>query len=437
MNTSNLTETRSEVSTKTLSNSTSPGPIMDIPSVQLNVYIVSLVVLSVCIITGNSLVIGAYRSNCRLQSGTFKFLVSLAVSDLLVGSIALPLWIYHCLSRWQVGIEGFYIIFVTLDVFSALASIYHLAVISVERYISIARPVAHRKLTRKFYNRSITSLWIIAATFALVYPFLVHFGSREAEKLYSLIVFIVGFVLPLTLISVMYGLIFRAVKILGVQHRERSSVRWLELHGKSKKKSNEGENRDSMALVRVEGENGILDEEKNTSSCQTRTDKSKRISVTTFPSAENGDPTEDNSAFQKKCHIAPRPGIAKTVETRTLMEHKNLSFNKERKTAITVGLITGIFFICWLPFFVVSVISFYCSYCLSLHINVAQLAMLVKWMHYGNSSVNPVVYSFRNPEIRKTFCKMMRFTFRRRKKPVSNHSLPYSRASFSQRSESR
>lgn len=409
----NSTGIRSEI-LKLMSTREPPqGPMLAIPASELSTYIASLVVLCVFTVTGNSLVIRAYRTNYRLQTETFKFLVSLAVSDLLVGSVALPLWIYNCVSRWQVAVTGFYVVFVTLDVFSALASIYHLTMISIERYISITRPISHRRLTRKFYNRTIIALWIAAAVFALAYPFLVYFGTKEDEKRYSLIVFTSGFVLPLTLIMVMYGLIFRAVRTLGAQHTHRNAIRRKK---SSKNRLMEQEHKESVSLVPLKENMREQDSVSRTHKTNSQSSQTNSSTDPYFASA-NLDVnasicTEFCSGFQD----------AKTMEPKRLIsaDREKRCFRREYKTAITLGLITGLFFVCWLPFFVVSMISFYCSNCISSHFNVAQLAMLVKWMHYSNSAVNPVVYSFRNPEIRKTFWDMAKVSFAKRKPSSSS-----------------
>ena len=56
---------------------------------------VMYVILGILIIVGNILVIAAFKTNVRLRSINNTFLVGLAVSDLLVGLVSIPLWIYN------------------------------------------------------------------------------------------------------------------------------------------------------------------------------------------------------------------------------------------------------------------------------------------------------------------------------------------------------
>lgn len=51
-------------------------------------------VIAVFAIFGNGLVCAAFATNKRLRILTNYYVVSLAVSDILVGSINIPLWMY-------------------------------------------------------------------------------------------------------------------------------------------------------------------------------------------------------------------------------------------------------------------------------------------------------------------------------------------------------
>lgn len=80
---------------------------------------------------------------------------------------------------------------------------------------------------------------------------------------------------------------------------------------------------------------------------------------------------------------------------------------KETKIAATIAVITGLFVIAWLPFFVLNMIAEFCSPCLPPYPDILRLVRFVKWMHYSNSMVNPLVYAYRNAEMRKTFKRLL------------------------------
>lgn len=108
--------------------------------------------LALLILMGNFLVIAAYRKNTRLQTRTNIFIVSLAVSDFLVGGVSVPIWIYLTFVNYLQELRGLFEFYTSFDRFSALASIFHLTAISVERYLAISRPFDHRTLSSRIYK---------------------------------------------------------------------------------------------------------------------------------------------------------------------------------------------------------------------------------------------------------------------------------------------
>ena len=88
---------------------------------------------------------------------------------------------------------------------------------------------------------------------------------------------------------------------------------------------------------------------------------------------------------------------------------------KERKVVITVAVITGLFLIAWLPFFVVTVIATFCLPCLPAPPGLFHLVKVLKLLQYSSSAVNPYIYAYRNAEMRQAFRKITRnFVFCRR-----------------------
>ena len=73
---------------------------------------------------------------------------------------------------------------------------------------------------------------------------------------------------------------------------------------------------------------------------------------------------------------------------------------------------TGLFIICWTPFFG---INFAVCLCLSSSIGcevqtkipLTFVVRIIKWLQYGNSVCNPILYGLRNREFRQTFRKIL------------------------------
>ncbi|NP_001191631.1 dopamine D-1 like receptor [Aplysia californica] len=72
------------------------------------------------------------------------------------------------------------------------------------------------------------------------------------------------------------------------------------------------------------------------------------------------------------------------------------------KAAFTLGVITGVFLICWLPFFIINPIAAY-DPTLIPH----KVFVVVTWLGYANSCCNPIIYSIFNAEYRKAFRRIL------------------------------
>lgn len=273
------------------------------------VLLVLSLTLSLIIMAGNSLVIVAYRANERLQTRTNIFIVSLAVSDLLVGAVSVPMWTYLTFVNYLNVLPGLYDCYICLDLFSGLASIFHLTAISFERYFAISRPFDYDTLSFAVYKHLLVAAWLAAAIMAA----LSQVNRLSTLKtVYTVVVFILGFTIPAILMFIMYARIFRTARL----------------------------------LIRK----------------------------------------------------TPRIQIAEAIGKRV---------REEKKIAVTVSIVTGLFLLAWLPLFVVSGLAQYCASCLPKGDGITALVVFVKWMHYSNSLVNPIVYAFRHEEMRASALKVI------------------------------
>ena len=116
---------------------------IDEDALNLSVTIV-LAVLILLSVLGNSLVCFVFYKQPHLRRVVYYPVISLAIADLMCGMLAMPAYIAkkHVRGGWW---EGF-----TCDVFrftyffTEYASVLSLTTISVERFIAVSKPVAHR-----------------------------------------------------------------------------------------------------------------------------------------------------------------------------------------------------------------------------------------------------------------------------------------------------
>lgn len=282
-------------------------------SLSTSLQVVFCLALMFVILTGNSFVVAAYSSNFRLRTGTYMFLVSLAISDLLVGCVSLPLYMYISLKNIQRGPLNTF--FLSFDIFSALASIFHLTAVSLERCLAISRPFVHGALSTKHYSLAICGVWMTAFAIAGIRPAMDQSSSSNPHRIYTPFLLLVGYVGPGILISVVNYSIFKVARTL----------------------------------------------------------------------------------------IANLPTMQCVEESTKL--RKNI--NTQRRTALTLTFVTALFLVSWLSFFVMSTISVFCVQCLSMQ-NIGAFLIFAKWLQYCNSAMNPLVYAFRDTEMRKSFLRLLR-----------------------------
>ena len=285
------------------------------------------ILLALLVIVGNTFVVSAFKK-VRTRRAINIFFVSLAVSDLMVGAVSIPLWIYllscpyfaTCVKPNE-HVVSFYRSF---DVFSALASISNLVAIAIERQFAICWPVQHRTSSFARFYVMIIATWSYALTVTVLYS--IRF-SPTWEMYRGALVFAAGFVIPIAVIIFTYSCIY--VRVRGMnEHWKKSSAK-----------------------------------------------SSLRNSV-----------------------------------------------QREKRTATTVVIVTVLFLLAWLPFFVVSLMFSFDRASLPAGKGFTALLDFIKWMHYSNSGVNPLVYTYRSEEIRKMLTKMLlRSTGRQRQNPRYIH----------------
>lgn len=196
-------------------------------------FLVSFIVLT---IGGNVMVCLAMRLSRRLRRIANCFVVSLAVTDLLLGLLVLPLSAVLELrdGKWPLG-GALCNIYISMDVFLCTASILTLLAISVDRYMAISAPLAYtRRVTPLRVTLALTAIWALSLTVSFVPIHMgwntadyevqhLDWGIRDEDKEgrycqfewnnnYVLIYAIGTFYLPLLLMCGMYLCIFRVAQ---------------------------------------------------------------------------------------------------------------------------------------------------------------------------------------------------------------------------------
>ena len=137
------------------------------------------IVLVFLILFGNVLIVCGYKANYALRTGSNTIILSLAISDIVVGLVSIPAWCYVSLSGWQSS-GWAYKLFKFFDILSASSSTLHLTSITIDRYVAVSRPFHHSVFSPGLYHKIVAVLWSLATVMALsnilVTPWFSHYG---------------------------------------------------------------------------------------------------------------------------------------------------------------------------------------------------------------------------------------------------------------------
>ncbi|XP_056358568.1 histamine H2 receptor [Oenanthe melanoleuca] len=187
-------------------------------------FLVILIVVTLC---GNIIVCLAVTLDRRLRSLTNCFIVSLAITDLLLGLLVLPFSAYYELSReWPFG-SILCNIYTSLDVMLCTASILNLFMISLDRYFAVTTPLRYCQVVTP--SRVAVGLVVIWAVSLMVSFLPIHLGwntngtavqnteptcstecTLAVNPVYGLVVALLTFYSPLLIMCITY---YRILKI--------------------------------------------------------------------------------------------------------------------------------------------------------------------------------------------------------------------------------
>ncbi|XP_062559624.1 dopamine receptor 1 [Armigeres subalbatus] len=319
----------------------------------LGVFLSIVIFLSVA---GNILVCIAIYTERSLRRIGNLFLASLAIADLFVASLVMTFaGVNDLLGYWIFGAQ-FCDTWVAFDVMCSTASILNLCAISLDRYIHIKDPLRYgRWVTRRVAIGTIVVIWLLAALVSFVPISLDLHRDKRDETDTSLVINGVKYetcALDLTptyaVVSSCISFYVPCIVMIGIYCRLYC---YAQKHVKS------------IRAVTRPGE----------------------ISEKRYRSIRRPKPSKNKLKLRQLAHHASSPYHV-----------------SDHKAAITVGVIMGVFLVCWVPFFCVNIIAAFCKTCIG-----PQTFKVLSWLGYSNSAFNPIIYSIFNTEFREAFKRIL------------------------------
>ncbi|KAJ7304188.1 hypothetical protein JRQ81_011720 [Phrynocephalus forsythii] len=306
----------------------------------------------------------------KLHTPANYLIGSLAATDLLVSILVMPISIAYTISHiWTFG-QVMCDIWLSSDITCCTASILHLCVIALDRYWAITDALEYTK--RRTPGRAalmIAIVWVISICISM--PPLFWRQAKAHEELasctvntdqisYTVYSTCGAFYIPSLLLIILYSRIYMAARSRILKPPSLYGKRFTTAH--------------------------LITGSAGSSLC------SISSSLHEAPSNASSSPMLIN-------HV-------RIKVKNSILERKRISAARERKATKTLGIILGAFIVCWLPFFVVSLLMPICQDACWTH---PILNDVFTWLGYLNSLINPVIYTTFNEDFKQAFQKMIRF----------------------------
>ncbi|XP_034840059.1 5-hydroxytryptamine receptor [Maniola hyperantus] len=366
---------------------------------------VLLGLLILATVIGNVFVIAAILLERHLRSAANQLILSLAVADLLVACLVMPLGaVYEVAQRWTLGPE-LCDMWTSGDVLCCTASILHLVAIALDRYWAVTNIDYIHARTARRVGYMIACVWV-ASFLVCIAPLLgwkdPDWNRRVSEDLrcvvsqdvgYQIFATASSFYVPVLVILILYWRIYQTAR-KRIRRRPGTTTRGpppVPAGG---------------ALVAAGGSGGIaaavvavIGRPLPTISETTTTGITNVSSNNTSPekqSCVNGLEADPSTTGYGAVAAAYYPTLVRR-KPKEAADSK-----RERKAAKTLAIITGAFVACWLPFFVLAILVPTCNCEVS-----PVLTSLSLWLGYFNSTLNPVIYTVFSPEFRHAFQRLL------------------------------
>ena len=195
----------------------------------------SYIVMMLLSLLGNAALIAIVAKNRHMRTTTNSLIANMAVSDMLLSAFAVPRELtqifvgYH---GWLIdGLSGAILCKVVyfIQEISTAVSIQSIAVITLDRYTGVVQPFRKSFITPKRLKLVIALIWLISMGLHGIYFYIARlkrvnginicsfsfepaFDNLKALRIHFIILSVFLIAIPLAIITVLYSLIFRALR---------------------------------------------------------------------------------------------------------------------------------------------------------------------------------------------------------------------------------
>uniref|UniRef100_A0A4W5NRW6 Alpha-2B adrenergic receptor n=1 Tax=Hucho hucho TaxID=62062 RepID=A0A4W5NRW6_9TELE len=374
-------------------------------------FAIAITLMMILTIVGNILVIIAVLTSRSLRGPQNLFLVSLAAADILVATLIIPFSLANELQGYWAFRSLWCEIYLALDVLFCTSSIAHLCAISLDRYLSISRPVSYcAQRTPARIKAAIVVVWLLSA--AISFPPLLSLDKSEGgvevcelnnERWYILYSTIGSFFAPCL---IMIGVYIRIYQIPSLPTPVLTSPKppspTIALSPTLPLADSQPEETHRQGERQEERQRNTTNDDRNGTVKNNGGSKSGGAGLRIQPlSSLTSHKFKKTVATPTSTELASdRPGKTQA----TPMSRRKAMVNREKRFTFVLAVVIGVFVICWFPFFFSYSLQAICPETCSLP---DPLFKFFFWIGYCNSCLNPVIYTIFNQDFRKAFKKIL------------------------------
>lgn len=355
-----------------------------------------------------------------------------------------------------------------LDVLFTSSTIIHLTMISIDRYIALKFPLRYGTVrTRRQTLLKITLVWVIA--FCIAGPLFVlsmrdrhdsisYKGCGPETPVFVVTATLISFYIPLLIMSIMYILTVHAVHTQAQRQKGMLKLKMLDklkpCEPVSRRTSAANGRKTSQASL-FKLKPAISTSQLNTEYCEdtsinpinryhrqlSRSSYNLGSSVTELQEAApmlKKSATQDNNLILKKTSCSSIQNSYDEIQVHITGPEENsvkptgrmyklksqfgwpafffccknkktsqhASTVRSRQAVQVLGILFGVFVVCYLPFFLTYLINGTCIKCQP-YIS-SNLLKVFEWLEYSGSMLNPIIYHIFNQDFRRAFQRLMR-----------------------------
>ena len=368
--------------------------------------LIFLILSMFCIATvfGNILVIIAVKRERTLHTVTNYFIMSLAVADCLVGAIVMPFSaVYDSMGGiWYFG-HDMCDVWHSFDVLASTASILNLVVISLDRYWAILDPFTYpSKMTSRSAKVLISLVWLCSSLIS--FPAIAWWRAVSPPPVPYDCLFTedVGYLIFSSLISFWGPMLVMHFTCWRIYRTASRQSKCLKMGSKAVNCNGEGltlrihrggttrRNKETKIVPHLTRALGV-DRDENREEMETAMLQIpiEQDEILTAASPYNAGNSSTNNSVRVVSKNFRNFSISRRIAKIT----------KETKAAKTLGIVMGVFTVCWLPFFIVN--NLLIPLCPQIITNRELTFAVVTWLGWVNSGMNPIIYAARSQDFRR------------------------------------